>query len=157
MFAGLWQTYRSRLGCPLHQQPKPLQDAEQAFDNGHMFWRQDAASIYVVYAKGGLSGTYQAFADMWSEGDPEYSCVASPPPGRVQPKRGFGAVWCVLGGPSAAIGWGLAEEAGFGPGNREPVVQDFEHGCIFRDSDGTAKGLAYLLFSDEMEFVRTAY
>ena len=134
-----------------------MQDAEQAFDNGHMFWRQDTDYAYVVYEQGELSETYQAFTGMWSEGDPEYSCAASPPPTRVQPKRGFGAVWCVLGGPSAAIGWGLAEEAGFGPGNGEPVVQDFEHGFIFRDSDGTTKGLAYVFFSDDMRFVRATY
>ena len=157
IFADLWQTHRLQLGCPLHQDPKPVQDAEQAFDNGHMFWRQDTDYAYVVYEQGELSETYQAFTGMWSEGDPEYSCAASPPPTRVQPKRGFGAVWCVLGGPSAAIGWGLAEEAGFGPGNGEPVVQDFEHGFIFRDSDGTTKGLAYVFFSDDMRFVRATY
>jgi len=157
IFAGLWQTYRPQLGCPLHQDPKPVQDAEQAFDNGHMFWRQDTDYAYVVYEKGESLGTYQTFTGMWSEGDPEYSCAATPPPARVQPKRGFGAVWCVLGGPSAAIGWGLAEEAGFGPGNGEPVVQDFEHGFIFRDSDGTTKGLAYVFFSDDMQFVRATY
>jgi serine/threonine-protein kinase len=157
IFAGLWQTYRAKLGCPIHQEPKPLQDAEQAFDNGHMFWRQDTDFAYVVYEKGEQQGTYQAFTGMWSEGDPEYSCAAAPPPGKVQPKRGFGAVWCVLGGPSAAIGWGLSEEAGFGPGNGDPAVQDFEHGFILRDSDGTTKGLAYVFFGDELTFVRVAY
>jgi hypothetical protein len=63
----------------------------------------------------------------------------------------------VLGGPSAAIGWGLSEEAGFGPGNGDPAVQDFEHGFILRDSDGTTKGLAYVFFGDELTFVRVAY
>ena len=157
LFAGLWQTHQAKLGCPLHAVPKPLQDAEQAFDNGHMFWRQDTDYAYVVYEQGGQAGTYQTFTGMWSEGDPEYSCAAAPPPGQVQPKRGFGAVWCVLGGPSAAIGWGLSEEAGFGPGNGEPLVQDFEHGFIFRDSDGTTKGLAYVFFGDELTFFRVAY
>ncbi len=157
LFANLWQTYRPQLGCPLYQQPKVIQDAEQAFDNGHMFWRQDNDHVYVVYEKGGQSGTYQYFVDLWSEGDPEYSCVASPPPGKLQPKRGFGAAWCQLGGSGAAIGWGLVEEAGFGPGYGDPVVQDFERGMIFRDSDGTTKGLAYVFIATDSSFVRVPY
>lgn len=156
LFAGLWQTYQGRLGCPLYTHPRVIQDAEQAFQNGHMFWRQDNDYAYVVYEKGGLAGTYQSFVDMWSEGDPDFSCSASPPPGLVQPRRGFGAVWCSLGGPSAAIGWGLGEEVGFGSGYGDPMVQDFEKGMIFRDSDGKASGKAYVFFSDGT-FVRTAY
>jgi hypothetical protein len=156
LFAGLWQTYRGRLGCPLHPQPKAIQDAEQAFQNGHMFWRADNDAAYVVYEQGSRSGEAQAFSGMWSAGDPEYSCPGSPPPGLVQPKRGFGAVWCTLGGSSAAIGWGLAEEVGFGPGYGDPLVQDFERGVILRDSDGTTTGRAYVIFSDGT-FVRVNY
>ncbi len=156
-FASLWQTYLPQLGCPLSQAPKSVQDAEQPFEYGHMFWRQDSNSAYVVYEQGSLSGSFQAFTDMWSEGDSDYSCAASPPPGKIQPKRGFGAVWCQLGGPGAAIGWGLQEEAGFGPGNGDPIVQDFERGSIFRDSDGTATDRAYVFFAETMTFVRTAY
>ncbi len=156
-FAGLWQNYRLQLGCPLAQTPKPVQDAEQVFEAGHMFWRQDNDRAYVVYEQGSLSGSYQAFTGAWSEGDPEFSCAASPPPGKVQPKRGFGAVWCQLGGASAAVGWGLAEEAGFGPGNGDPIVQDFERGFIFRDSDGTSTGKAYVFFLETSKFVRTPY
>jgi hypothetical protein len=157
IFAGLWQTYRPQLGCPLYQNPKPVQDAEQAFDNGHMFWRQDTDYAYVVYEQGGQAGTYQTFTGMWSEGDPEYSCAAAPPPGKVQPKRGFGVVWCDLGGPSAVIGWGLSEEAGFGPGYGDPLVQQFDNGFIFRDSDGTTNGLAYVFFKDSKTIIRVSY
>jgi serine/threonine-protein kinase len=157
LFAGLWQTYRDDLGCPLHKDPKLIQDAEQPFDNGHMFWRQDNDYAYVAYEKGASSGEYQAFTGMWSEGDPDYSCAASPPPGKIQPKRGFGAVWCDLGGASAAIGWGLQEEAGFGPGYGDPLVHQFQRGFIFRDSDGTTKGLAYVFFRASMTFVRVGY
>jgi predicted Ser/Thr protein kinase len=157
LFAGLWQTYRYQLGCPLYQDPKLIQDAEQAFENGHMFWRQDNDHAYAVFEKGQLSGTYEAFVGIWSSGDPEYPCPASPPPGRVQPKRGFGAAWCTLGGASGAIGWGLGEEAGFGPGYGDPLVQDFERGFIFRDSDGKTKGMAYVFFRDNKKFVRKPY
>ena len=156
-FAGLWQTYKDRLGCPLYQVPRLIQDAEQAFENGHMFWRADTDYVYVVYEAGGLAGKYQAFPDQWSEGDPRYSCEASPPPGRVQPERGLGYVWCLIGGPDAAIGWGLGEEGGKGPGNGDPLVQDFEGGLIFRDSDGTVRGMAYVLFDDADAFARVSY
>jgi hypothetical protein len=156
-FASLWQTYQTQLGCPIYQNPKIIQDAEQPFDNGHMFWRQDLNVALVVYEQGPLSGTFQPFVDMWSEGDPDYSCPASPPPGKVQPKRGFGAVWCSLGGASAPIGWGLAEEAGFGPGYGDPMVQDFERGSIFRDSDGTTTGRAYVLIVESGKFLHASY
>jgi hypothetical protein len=156
LFAGLWQTYKVQLGCPLYQSPKPVQDAEQPFQNGHMFWRQDNDYAYVVYEQGGLAGTHKRYSDMWSEGDPDYSCAASPPPGLVQPVRGFGAVWCFLGAASAPIGWGLAEEVGQGPGNGDPLVQDFDHGMILRDSDGTNTGRAYVFFGNGT-FVRVSY
>jgi hypothetical protein len=100
--------------------------------------------------------SYEVFGDVWSEGDPDHSCAAAPPPGRVQPVRGFGAAWCLLGGPSAQIGWGLSDEVGKWAGNGDPMVQDFEHGLIFRDSDGTTKGLAYVLLPGG-GFVRVAY
>ncbi|MGC9332614.1 MAG: hypothetical protein ACP5JJ_00580, partial [Anaerolineae bacterium] len=131
-FADLWNTYKEQLGCPVYAEPKPIQDAEQAFEHGRMLWRQDIGRIYVLYEDGPKAGTYQAFADPWSEGDPEYSCSATPPPGLIQPIRGFGAVWCDLGGATAPIGWALVEELGFWPGNGDPLVQDFEHGVIFR-------------------------
>ncbi len=156
LFAAVWQTYRDQLGCPLSESPNVIQDAEQAFDNGHMFWRQDNDYAYAVLEKGAQAGTYQSFSHMWSDGDPEYSCAASPPPGRVQPKRGFGAVWCALGGASAPIGWGLGDEQGFGPGYGDPTVQDFENGLIFRDSDGGTTGKAYVFFSSGT-FTRVNY
>jgi len=156
-FAALWQTYKSQLGCPLYPTPKPIQDAEQAFDNGRMFWRDDNLHVYVVYEQGALSGTYQVFLDEWEEGDPEYSCAGTPPADRVQPKRGFGVVWCNLGGSAAAIGWGLEEEAGFWAGKGDPLVHDFGSGVIFRDSAGTVSGMAYVLFSNTGTFVHVSY
>ena len=134
-----------------------IQDAEQAFDNGHMFWREDNRYIYVVYEQGALSGTYQVFEDEWEEGDPEFSCVATAPADLVQPKRGFGLVWCELGGPEADIGWGLEEEAGYWQGKGDPLVHDFGAGVIFRDSAGTVSGKAYAFFGVTGTFVHEAY
>jgi hypothetical protein len=155
-FAELWLTYQSQLGCPVDPEPVTVQDAEQAFDNGHMFWREDVRFIYVVYEQGELAGTFQLFRDEWSEDDdPEYSCAASPPLDRLQPKRGFGLVWCKLGGAEAAIGWALEEEEGFRLGKGDPLVQDFGSGAIFRDSEGTESGMAYAFFLDRTSRLST--
>jgi hypothetical protein len=146
-----------RLGCPLSAEAAPVRDAEQAFENGRMLWREDLREIYVLYEVGPLAGTYEALADSWLEGDPALSCPASPPAGRLQPIRGFGRVWCQLGAGAAAIGWGLEEEAGFWEGNGDPLVQEFSGGTAFRDSAGTAQGWVYLLFRDNGTFLRVAY
>jgi serine/threonine-protein kinase len=156
LFAGLWQTYRDQLGCPLQTNPQVTNDAEQLFQNGHMFWRSDNDYAYVVYEQGPQAGTFQAFTGLWYEGNPDYSCAASPPAGLIQPKRGFGGAWCLLGGPNAPIGWALGDEVGFGPGNGDPLVQDFERGIVFRDSDGKSRGMAYVMFENET-FVRIRY
>jgi hypothetical protein len=133
-----------------------IQNAEQAFENGRMLWRADRREILVLYEKGSRAGTYQLFVDTWTEADPAYSCAATAPANRVQPWRGFGRVWCHLGGAAADIGWALASEAGFGPGCGDPLVQDFTGGLIFRDSPGTATNQAYLFFADTFEFLRVA-
>jgi serine/threonine-protein kinase len=156
LFADLWQTYRIQLGCPLYPQVQVIQDAEQAFQAGHMFWRADNDYAYVVFEQGGWAGTYRSFTDKWNEGDPDFSCPATPPPGLVQPKRGFGKVWCELGGASSPTGWALAEEVGRGPGNGDPAVQDFERGMILSDSDGRSTHRAYVFFPDGT-FVRVGY
>ena len=157
-FAALWEDYNVELGCPLYPTPKAIQDAEQPFENGHMFWREDLRHIYVVYEQGSLEGTRQVYLDEWEEGDPDYSCAAPPPPlEREQPKRGFGLVWCKLGGADAEIGWALEEELGFFEGQGDPLVQDFDFGVIFRDSLGTVNGKAYVLFSETGTFVHVSY
>jgi hypothetical protein len=157
VFAALWQAYGAPLGCALYADAQPVYDAEQVFENGHMFWRLDTSRIYVIYEEGSKAGTYQAFDNSWQEGDPAYSCETTPPAGFEQPIRGFGVVWCQLGGPDADIGWALGPEAGFGPGNGDPLVQDFERGLILRDSDGTRTGMAYVLIGRTGTVIREHY
>ncbi|HNS50962.1 MAG TPA: hypothetical protein PKO09_07245 [Anaerolineae bacterium] len=157
-FAALWRKYEQQLGCPLTPEPAIVQDAEQAFDRGRMLWRADTRKIYVLYAGGTLDGTFFAFDDTWEEGDPVYSCAGEPPAGRVKPWRGFGKIWCQLGGPSsAALGWALEEEKGFSEGSGDPMVQDLEDGTIFRDSLGTASVEAYVFFTATGRFVYERY
>jgi hypothetical protein len=102
-------------GCPL---PEPTATpvvistggVYQPFENGWMFWREDIREIYVVYRSG-----WANYLDTWQEGQDEYSCPETGAPSQTPPtpKRGFGKVWCELGGPNAAIGWALAAETGY--------------------------------------------
>jgi len=157
-FAAVWQKYKQPLGCPLTLEPAIVQDAEQAFERGRMLWRGDTRTIYVVYEGGTLDGIFYAFADTWEEGDPVYSCAGEPPAGRIKPWRGFGKVWCELGGPgSAAIGWALTPEEQHLKGNGDPMVQDFQEGALYRDSLGTANQTVYVLFAATNRFVHEGY
>lgn len=153
-FAGLWQKYRDRLGCPLYEQPRTVPIAgEQTFQNGHMFYLSDRGpQMIIVYD---VYGDWELRDANWWEGQPEYSCQVSVPPGLWQPRRGFGEIWCnQLGGPDARIGWALADEQGF---SNVDMVQDFENGIIFRDTDGQNKRLAYVFFKDNWTFVRESH
>ena len=140
-FKAVWQSpgVGERLGCP-QQEAEALFLAEQPFEHGRMIWDSGttAKRVYVLLD----SGTWQAFADTFTEGvDPEYDPALPPPP--RQPVRGFGKVWREqLGGPQAAIGWALEAERGVPDGWRQP----FEGGLlVWTDA---AQGTAYLLYGD---------
>lgn len=150
-FADLWQLHFNVLGCPIQNAPIVTTASEQRFENGYMLWRKDKDQIYVVYEDGEQVGTFQAFDNQWLPGDPLYSCKTSQPAGRSQPQMGFGKVWCQLGAESAPIGWALTDqESYFDPGETETdfLIQDFEGGVIFRNSEGGLSGYAYILFDD---------
>jgi hypothetical protein len=178
IFAGVWQRYRQRLGCPLGDTLVIL-DAEQVFQNGHMFWREDIRWGYILYEAGPHKNAYEVYGEIggtWvyppytesrlaalqrtypplDDSAPKYSCAANPPEGMYQPTRGFGKMWCDMSDPINSIGWALAPEVGFGPGNADPIIQDFELGTVFRDSDGTMNQRVYVFF-DDGTFVRTGY
>jgi YVTN family beta-propeller protein len=109
---------RLGLRCPAGEaQRGPM--AEQAFERGYMIWRQWDRTIFVLYE----DGIWRSFSDRWTEGMPELSCRASPPDGRLQPKRGFGLVWCAENGVKEGLGWALGEERGY-----EGAWQVFEQG-----------------------------
>ena len=95
-----------------------------------MLWRIDTSKIYAFSLEGTDGGSWQEYDDTWVEGkypiDIDPGIV--PPPGLVQPKRGFGLVWREqLGGPKSDIGWALMEETGLCG-----VIQPFEKGLMFR-------------------------
>ena len=121
------------MGCAtnrLHQ----TWSAVERFERGWMYWRQDADRIYVMSS----SRKWQGFADIWNEGEPVDGGL-TPPPGLLEPVRGFGKIWREkLGGPGAAIGWAVEEERG-----ADRQIQDFQRGVIL-----IADGQLYVLFRD---------
>lgn len=130
-FASAWN--RDQLGCPLSGGSVELWMATQSFDGGRMFWREDNDQIYAVYN----SGTWVQFADIWREGDPEFSCgqPESPP----TPRRGFGKIWCTHGSVRAGLGNARDAESG-----ANGTAQDFERGAIIR----TPTGQLFVFFRD---------
>ena len=94
--------------------PVPASAAERAvetavarFERGHMVWRQDRSLIYVLYDEGQWTG----YPDTFSPGDPE-KLGLTPPPGLLEPIRGFGKVWRMQLGVAQRLGWQVAPEQG---------------------------------------------
>jgi hypothetical protein len=108
-----------------------------------------------VYDGGGAtSGGWVSYPGNYNSGGVA-ACTDPAPAGLIMPIRGFGNVWCGLGGATATIGWALDQERGFGAGQGSITIQDFEDGVLFQDSDGATRGLAYVLL-DAGHFYRQA-
>lgn len=137
-FQALWtgeRDLRFGLRCPIQELRGGLV-AEQAFERGHMLWREADRTIFVFFN----DGKWRSYPDRWQEGMPEYSCEASPPAGLVRPKRGFGLVWCKELGVKEGLGWATEDERGY-----SSEWQIFELGQLIRSG---ARPSIYALFSD---------
>jgi hypothetical protein len=86
---------------------------------------------------------------------PEKSCDIPTPVGYIHPIRGFGGLWCARDDIREQIGWGLSKERGIEDGT--DMIQEFEWGFIFRDSDGHSRSLAYVMVLDEGTFIKEPY
>lgn len=86
--------------------------AYQPFERGHMIWIQARDEIFVLFADDQVR-RWQVFADLFEEGMPEYDPTLMPPPGRLQPIRGFGLVWRNDAEVRSRLGWALRPEQGF--------------------------------------------
>ena len=112
--------------------------AEEAFEGGHIFWRNDTNAVYVIYdhQKGGdelFVGTWETDPTWnWAaEGEPDPDGIGlSPPPGLFEPKRGFGWLWRThLGRENGNLGWATEEEHGHDDTGQG---QKFENGTMFK-------------------------
>jgi len=135
-FAVLWQQYSDRLGCAVNQVHSSWM-AQEHFERGQMFWREDNDRITVIYN----NGSWAMYRDIWNEGDPEYSCPDANTPAQSPPtpRRGFGKIWCTYPAVRQGLGWATDYERGF-----HGTVQDFDRGTILR----TDAGETYILFGD---------
>ncbi len=137
-FAGVWPDYRHLLGCPVsHQLTIPI-IAEEEFQGGHLFWRSDLDQLYVVYDRDKGTGAILAQGN-WQT-DPTWKWDGSypdgigltPPPGFVEPIRGFGWAWRnFLNSENGPLGWALDKEYGF---DNTGQAQNFEQGIMFKGS-----------------------
>ncbi len=107
--------------------------AQESFERGRMFWREDNDKIYVLYN----SGYWERYDNIWQEGDAHFSCgtTSSPP----TPQRGFGKIWCTYN--TVRQGLGDATNAEWG---EYGAIQEFSGGLILQ----TGSGQIYTFYSD---------
>ncbi len=151
-FQGFWNGYRSEMGCPAGGPVVIPTLAEQLFEGGRMFWRSDTDEVYVVYdhrPEGTelSAGNWQNPRWPWDGSHPN-GIGLSPPPGRVEPVRGFGWLWRRrMGGAVGPLGWALDQEHGYDGVGR---AQQFENGLAFKGSGDET----YALLNDGRFFVQ---
>jgi hypothetical protein len=107
-----------------------------------MFWRS-TKEIYVLSTAGLHNGattdTFWRVVDSWTEALPASDPAQVPPAGLLQPVRGFGYVWRNNPTMHNTLGWALATEQPY-----DAVWQDFEHGWMMTNNNGTVFALAPL-------------
>lgn len=107
------------LGCPVGL-PQFVTGGAQVFQGGLMYFVSGTPNY--IYSLTGSDGRFRRFVDSWREGDPP-GIAETPPPGLIQPIRGFGKVWRENSDVRAQLGWALTGELG---GSIQ--VQAFERG-----------------------------
>lgn len=86
--------------------------AEQRFEHGVMIWVGAEDRIYVLFEDTMYTDGWNAYEDLWQDGDPVDDPSIVPPPGFYQPQRGFGLVWRDRPQVRDRLGWALAPEVG---------------------------------------------
>jgi hypothetical protein len=121
------------LGCPIAGEDYSFMPGAAArFERGAMYWvqlRGGASLVYVLFYEPSGRVRYRSFVDTWREGDIINSGL-TPPPGLLEPNRGFGKVWRDFPEVRSAIGWALENERAV-----THSYQVFEHGTVLRVQD----------------------
>ena len=127
--ASVWSTVRNRVGCATDSHFTTWV-AEEAFQNGWMYWWGDDNRVYAVYDR----GRWESYASIWQGGEPEFSCLDADMPAQSPPtpKRGFGKIWCIYPNVRQNLGWATEGEHGF-----DATVQHFEYGLMLRTEQWT--------------------
>jgi hypothetical protein len=118
----------SQLGCAVGI-PQFVSGAAQVFQGGTMYYvAVSPAFIYSLTA----DSRFRRFADTWIEGVDPNSGGEIPPPGLIEPIRGFGKVWRLNPDVRAGLGWAVTGELG-----GVVTLQSFERGrAIFLPDRG---------------------
>lgn len=114
--------FLTALGCPLGAPPvtSTLPAAYQLFERGTMIYVQTTPkTIYVLMS----DGRFRRFDDTWVEGVDPVVGFETPPPGLIEPIRGFGKVWRENPDVRAALGYAVAGEVG-----DTATILEFTHG-----------------------------
>lgn len=122
-FGKIWNedsSVQSRLGCPQEAEYAILAAADERFEGGYMFWREDTKRIYVFIGdpNNDLTGTWLEYSDTWVEGTPLPTPQGTPgvrgsnipPIGKYAPVRGFGMIWRADPVLRERLGWALEPE-----------------------------------------------
>jgi hypothetical protein len=97
--------------CPAGP-PEVSTEAEQTFEHGRMIWVETQDRIYAVFEDDNAPHWAQ-FPDNFEEGDLERDDSLVPPPGLIQPIRGFGLVWRTNPRVRDRLGWATTPEVSF--------------------------------------------
>jgi hypothetical protein len=123
-----------KLGCPTAKS-SVIWAAWEPFQHGEMLWRSDLDWTYALHQQNGADaslGDWSTGKDTWKwdQSFPDGHGLP-PPPGLLEPVRGFGHAWYkFLGGPDSALGWAKSQEKGFCAN-----LQPFEKGIIVHSSN----------------------
>ena len=127
------------LGCPRSEVTVIPVLAEEAFQGGHLFWRNDTDQVYIIFDRRKSDGL-ELFEGVWRlnpselrwDGSDPDGIGLTPPAGLAEPKRGFGWLWRNhLGRAEGPLGWALDQEYGF---DNLAQAQIFEQGLMFKGS-----------------------
>lgn len=98
----------AQIGCSSGA-PMPFPAAVQTFEHGVMIYvGSTPAAIYVLYN----NGSYSRFNDTFVDGIDPTSGGEMPPPGLIEPIRGFGKVWRSDPTVRNTLGWAIQPETG---------------------------------------------
>ncbi len=101
-------TLTALIGCPVGV-PLPVSSAAQPYERGGMLWLAGPPpAVYALFN----TGRFSRYDDTYNPNTDPFSGGEAPPPGLVEPVRGFGKVWRTFPEVRAGLGWALADEAG---------------------------------------------
>ncbi|MBL8145555.1 MAG: hypothetical protein JNL34_04145 [Anaerolineae bacterium] len=104
--------FAAQLGCAMAA-PYIAAGAVQSFERGMLIYRaaQTPGAAGTIEAIS-MDGRFSRYADSWVSGVDPDSGGLTPPPGLIEPIRGFGKVWRSDSALQARLGWALAGEEG---------------------------------------------